>query len=76
MPKAKRPPVRVVCAQCPYCDGENVLGSVGPSTKESNAINARQIAFKHCQSLFTLSEAIIRIRSGSKEKSSATDTAA
>jgi hypothetical protein len=86
MPKTKRLPVLVACAMCPYCDGENVLGSVGPSTnvlgsvgpstKESNAINAQEIACKHCQNLFTLSEAIIRIRSGAEEKLSATDTAA
>jgi hypothetical protein len=55
---------------------ERMLGSVAPPTKQSNAIKAREIACKHCQSLFTLSESIIRIRSGSKKKLSATDAAA
>jgi len=72
MSKTKLILVRTACAQCPYCDGQNVLGSI----PEFRAIKEREIACKHCQSLFALSEAIIRVLSVSGKKIKKIDSAA
>jgi hypothetical protein len=37
MSRTKSICVLMRCAQCPYCDGENILGTFGQSDNESNA---------------------------------------
>ncbi len=52
----------IVCAVCPYCDGENVIGKVQAGHSELDSPD-REIACKYCRSLFTLAESKPRIRS-------------
>jgi hypothetical protein len=72
MSKIKPVPVRTACAQCPYCDGQNLLGSI----PEFRVIKEREIACKHCQSLFVVSESMIRMLSVSEVKNKKLDSAA
>ncbi len=59
--------LNVVCADCPYCDGENVI--VRPKSGHGDIDLANhEIACKYCRSLFTLSESKPRIRSLSKQE--------
>ena len=58
--------LNVVCVDCPYCDGENIIARVRSNRGELDFTD-REIACKHCQSLFALSESKLRIRRPSKE---------
>ena len=58
--------LNVACVDCPYCDGENIIARVRSSRSELDFTD-REIACKHCQSVFTLSESKPRIRTPSKE---------
>ena len=54
--------MNVVFTDCPYCDGENIVGSVRSDRSELD-LTDREIACKHCHSVFTLSESKTRVRS-------------
>ena len=54
--------LHIVCAVCPYCDGENVISRVQVGHSELDSTD-REIACKYCRSLFTLAESKLRIRS-------------
>jgi uncharacterized protein YbaR (Trm112 family) len=54
----------ILCAVCPYCDGENVIGRVQAGLDSID----REIACKYCRSLFTLAESKPRIRSLFKQE--------
>jgi hypothetical protein len=56
--------VSVVFVTCPYCDGENVVLR-RLSGKNYREATDREIACRHCQCLFSLSESKKGIRSGS-----------
>jgi hypothetical protein len=58
--------LNVVCIECPYCDGENVIARVRCSDSELN-LTDREIACQYSRSIFTLSESKLRIRSLSKQ---------
>src|SRR5260370_15430247 len=53
--------LNVVCVDCPYCDGKNIIARVKSSRSELDFTD-REIPCKHCKSLFTLSESKPRIR--------------
>lgn len=59
--------LRVAFVDCPYCDGENIVARVRSNRSELDFTD-REIACKHCQSLFTLSETKLRIRRPLKQK--------
>jgi len=59
--------LNVVCIECPYCDGENVIARVKSDHGELN-LTDREIACQYCRSIFTLSESKLRIRSLSKQE--------
>jgi hypothetical protein len=75
MTRAKLIPASITVADCPYCDGENVLGSVRRPGNQAHEVNEREIACRHCQCIFLLSEAITRIRSFSLENRKNADAA-
>jgi hypothetical protein len=60
----KDPPaqLKVAFVDCPYCDGENIVGKAKSSNTQSG-LPDREIACKHCQCLFLLSESVKGIRS-------------
>jgi hypothetical protein len=47
--------------ECPYCDGENIVAKAG-AIRSDRKIMDREVACKHCQSLFLLSESHHQIR--------------
>ena len=57
----------VVCAVCPYCDGENAISRVQAGHGELDSTD-HEIARKYCRSLFTLAESMSRIRSLFKQE--------
>ena len=59
--------LNVVSTDCPYCDGENIVGKVRSDHSELD-LTDREIACKYCHSLFTLSESKTRVRSLSKRE--------
>ncbi len=59
--------LNVVCIECPYCDGENVIARVKSGHGELN-LSDREIACQYCRSIFTLSESKLRIRSLPKQE--------
>jgi transposase-like protein len=60
------PDVRIVFVECPYCDGENVLPGNGYANNHPH-----EIACKHCQCLFLLSESKQGLQRRSAEASDA-----
>src|SRR6266851_9705806 len=44
--------LNVVCVDCPYCDGENIIARVR-SNRSDLDFTDREIACKHCQSVFS-----------------------
>ena len=53
--KAVSPNLSGCLVECPYCDGENVV-SPNPSAEAKFQFQDREIACRHCQCLFLLSE--------------------
>ncbi len=47
--------LKVVCIECPYCDGENVIQRVKSEHSEVD-LSEREIACRYCRSIFALSE--------------------
>ena len=45
----------VMCIECPYCDGENVIARAHAGHSELD-LTDREIACEYCRSLFTISE--------------------
>jgi transposase-like protein len=48
--------------ECPYCDGENVVAEIG-SNRDRSKLRDREIACRHCQCLFLVSESYHGVRS-------------
>lgn len=66
----KDPDLVVTFVDCPYCDGENAITKAGllPSQGE---FPDREVACRHCSSLFLTSESEKGIRTRSNEDSDA-----
>jgi len=62
--------LNVLCIECPYCDGENVIARAHSGHSELD-LTDREIASQYCRSLFTISESKLRIRRLSKQDSDA-----
>jgi hypothetical protein len=62
--------LKVLCIECPYCDGENVIARVHSGHRELD-LTDREIAYEYWRSLFTISESKLRISRLSKQDSDA-----
>jgi hypothetical protein len=63
--------MKIAFVDCPYCDGENIVGKPKSSNGQSGFPDDLEIACKHCQCLFLLSESVKGIRSRSVGRSDA-----
>ena len=59
--KKPQPSRHMAYAECPYCDGENVVVK-GRSNRAGLDLIDFEIACQHCQSLFALSESKVTVR--------------
>ena len=59
--------VYALLVECPYCDGENALPANGASHIQHGAGADSEIACKHCQCLFLLSESKNGVRCSSTQ---------